>query len=252
MTRHAVCLPPRVGRAIKASLLFPALDGAAILGHLQTVEDSQAARDALRGAGLVGFVANGSILPRKRCVRRSVCCAWPVHAMAAVPAAARNARRVCMSRAHPPCVAHVSLPWHTNTTHSGASDLPMMSHPGLVPFKSPPSLEVTLTLPHKGPVSGMGVRAGITLIAGGGFHGKSTLLQVCARRVAGSQHTSRGCHGLGCVAGGVRNPSVQHLPHTHSSAQTCKPCVPPPHAPRHRRWRRVCTTRCPVTGASWS
>jgi predicted ABC-class ATPase len=48
----------------------------------------------------------------------------------------------------------------------------MPAHPGLVAFTSPPSLEVTLTLPHRGSVTGMGIRAGITLIAGGGFHGK--------------------------------------------------------------------------------
>lgn len=60
---------------------------------------------------------------------------------------------------------------------SGASDLPMAPSPNLVPFKSPESLSVTVQLPHKGQVTGMGIREGITLIAGGGFHGKSTLLQ---------------------------------------------------------------------------
>lgn len=53
----------------------------------------------------------------------------------------------------------------------------MPHHPTLVPFASPPSLAVTVTLPHAGTVRGMGIRAGITLIAGGGFHGKSTLIQ---------------------------------------------------------------------------
>lgn len=47
----------------------------------------------------------------------------------------------------------------------------------LVPFTAPPSLSVQVQLPHRGTVAGMGIRAGITLIAGGGFHGKSTLLQ---------------------------------------------------------------------------
>ena len=46
-----------------------------------------------------------------------------------------------------------------------------------VPFASPPSLAVTVPLPNAGAVRGMGVRAGVTLIVGGGFHGKSTLLQ---------------------------------------------------------------------------
>lgn len=47
--------------------------------------------------------------------------------------------------------------------------------PGAVPFRTPDSLAVTLDTPS-GPVRGLGVPEGITLIAGGGFHGKSTLL----------------------------------------------------------------------------
>lgn len=46
-----------------------------------------------------------------------------------------------------------------------------------VPFASPESLAVEVGLPHAGWVRGMGVRAGVTLIVGGGFHGKSTLLE---------------------------------------------------------------------------
>ncbi len=45
-----------------------------------------------------------------------------------------------------------------------------------VPFTSPSELRITLDGPD-GPVTGMGVPTGITLIVGGGFHGKSTLLQ---------------------------------------------------------------------------
>ncbi|TPX53720.1 hypothetical protein PhCBS80983_g06209 [Powellomyces hirtus] len=58
---------------------------------------------------------------------------------------------------------------------TGAKDTPLCG-PHVVPFKSPPSLEVTLTCPNRGVVTGMGVPKGITLIVGGGFHGKSTLL----------------------------------------------------------------------------
>lgn len=63
---------------------------------------------------------------------------------------------------------------------SGVSDKPMKHS---VPFVSPKSLEVTLELPHYGKISGMGVKKGITLIAGGGYHGKSTLLQALERGV---------------------------------------------------------------------
>ena len=63
---------------------------------------------------------------------------------------------------------------------SGVSDLPMKE---AVPFQSPESLQVTLSLPHRGAVTGMGIPKGITLIAGGGYHGKSTLLQALERGV---------------------------------------------------------------------
>ena len=56
---------------------------------------------------------------------------------------------------------------------SGISPLPMK---GAVPFRSPEALAVTLDLPHAGAMRGMGIRRGITLIVGGGYHGKSTLL----------------------------------------------------------------------------
>ncbi|KAI8820636.1 uncharacterized protein EV422DRAFT_496415 [Fimicolochytrium jonesii] len=58
---------------------------------------------------------------------------------------------------------------------SGASDLPMRSQ-NVVAFRSPPSLIRSFTLPNRGVVKGMGIPKGITLIVGGGFHGKSTLL----------------------------------------------------------------------------
>lgn len=57
---------------------------------------------------------------------------------------------------------------------SGVSDKPMKQ---AVPFTSPASLEVTMELPNHGPLKGMGIPAGITLVVGGGFHGKSTLLK---------------------------------------------------------------------------
>lgn len=63
---------------------------------------------------------------------------------------------------------------------SGISDRPMEK---AVPFSSPDSLAVTLTLPHRGQLRGMGIRKGITLIAGGGYHGKSTLLKALERGV---------------------------------------------------------------------
>ena len=56
---------------------------------------------------------------------------------------------------------------------SGISSRPMKNS---VPFISPESLRVSMDLPHRGTITGMGIPCGITLIVGGGYHGKSTLL----------------------------------------------------------------------------
>lgn len=63
---------------------------------------------------------------------------------------------------------------------SGVSQRPLV---GAVPFASPPELRVVLHTPHSGAVTGMGIPEGLTVIVGGGFHGKSTLLAAVARGV---------------------------------------------------------------------
>ncbi|WP_017605184.1 ABC-ATPase domain-containing protein [Nocardiopsis alkaliphila] len=95
-----------------------------------SVVDTVALRGALPEHGLVAFVADGAVLPRR----------------------------------------------------SGVSDEPLRGE-GVVPFVSPESLRVSVDLPHRGTVTGMGVPEGITLIVGGGFHGKSTLLHALERGV---------------------------------------------------------------------
>ncbi len=57
---------------------------------------------------------------------------------------------------------------------SGISQKPMQD---ALPFRAPEEDRITLELPHRGTISGMAVRRGITLIIGGGYHGKSTLLK---------------------------------------------------------------------------
>lgn len=89
---------------------------------IKTAEDQEAIRNWLSEAGMVAFVADGSILPRR----------------------------------------------------SGVDDRPLLVNP--VPFYSPDELAVNIDLPHRGAVRGMGIPPGVTLIVGGGFHGKSTLL----------------------------------------------------------------------------
>lgn len=73
---------------------------------------------------------------------------------------------------------------------SGASERPM-SREKAVPFRSPPSFRRELALPHPagepyGPdrtITGMAVPEGVTLIVGGGFHGKSTLLEALSHGI---------------------------------------------------------------------
>lgn len=125
---HLLCttLPEMVGNTLRAS----AHPAATLLLHARVNEDGHALRSALRERGLVAFVADGALLPRR----------------------------------------------------SGVEDTPM-DEPAVVPFRSPDSLRVTIPVPHAGDVTGMGVPQGITLIVGGGYHGKSTLLRALERGV---------------------------------------------------------------------
>jgi predicted ABC-class ATPase len=114
--------------AVDGALLFEAIDAGALRRHIETVEDADALRAQLGPRGLVAFVADGAILPRR----------------------------------------------------TGIDDRPLDD---AVPFHAPESLRITLTAPNAGDISGLGVRQGVTLIVGGGFHGKSTLLRAIERGV---------------------------------------------------------------------
>lgn len=65
---------------------------------------------------------------------------------------------------------------------SAISDKPL-SGPSVIPFAAPDSLSITIELPHAGMIRGMGIPKGITLITGGGYHGKSTVLSVLERGI---------------------------------------------------------------------
>ena len=65
---------------------------------------------------------------------------------------------------------------------SGVSDRPAPEE-SVVPFRAPPDLATEVHLPNAGRVRGMGIPEGITVIVGGGFHGKSTLLNALAAGV---------------------------------------------------------------------
>lgn len=98
--------------------------------HALTAEDSGALRSQLPERGLVAFIPNGALLPRR----------------------------------------------------SGVDDRPMAASEA-VTFQAPDGLEVTLDAPNRGPIPGLGIPRGITLIVGGGYHGKSTLLRAVEKGI---------------------------------------------------------------------
>jgi len=123
-------LADEIPQVVEHSLMYGSLDPREAARHVEAVEDQAHLRSRLPELGLVAFVADGSVLPRR----------------------------------------------------SGVSDLPMDSEEA-VPFQSPPELRTTVEVPNAGRVSGMGLPEGVTLIVGGGYHGKSTLLRAMERGV---------------------------------------------------------------------
>ncbi len=117
-------LTEAVPSLVRGSLLASAHEEAELLLHAEANEDADRLRAQLRDRGLIAFVADGAVLPRR----------------------------------------------------SGVDDRPLEIE-AVVPFRAPPSLSVTLEAPNAGPLTGMGVPEGVTLVVGGGFHGKSTLLR---------------------------------------------------------------------------
>jgi predicted ABC-class ATPase len=100
-----------------------ALNPSEVQRHIHAAQDAEHLRGKLESLGLIAFIGDGSILPRR----------------------------------------------------SGTSDKPLQAEDAVV-FRSPESLRVSVELPHAGTVTGLGIPRGVTLIVGGGYHGKSTLL----------------------------------------------------------------------------
>lgn len=114
---------------VEQSLTYPYYDPSVVKMHVEVVEDQEAIRGQLEEKGLVAFIGDMSILPRR----------------------------------------------------SGVDDRPLTQN--VVPFYYPSELEVEVILPNRGRTKGMGIPKGVTLIVGGGFHGKTTLLNAIERGV---------------------------------------------------------------------
>ncbi|NJK74892.1 MAG: ABC-ATPase domain-containing protein [Richelia sp. CSU_2_1] len=167
-----------IPRIVSQSLKYANLNAAECRRHVETVEDAEWLREQLAETGLVAFVTDGSILPRR----------------------------------------------------TGADDRPLL-HDAVV-FQSPPSLKVEFNCPNRGLISGMGIPAGITLIVGGGYHGKSTLLRAIElgvyNRIPGDGREFvvtnpaavkiRAEDGRS-VAGVDISPFINHLPQARDTAQ---------------------------------
>lgn len=115
---------------VDATLRAAAHDPRQVARHVEASEDADALRAQLPEQGLVAFLADGSLLPRR----------------------------------------------------SGADDRPLAKEKAVL-FESPPALRVVLDRPNGPPVPGMGIPRGVTLLVGGGYHGKSTVLDAVARGV---------------------------------------------------------------------
>ena len=167
-----------IPKIVSKSLKYANLNAAECRRHVETVEDADWLREQLAEKGLVAFVADGSILPRR----------------------------------------------------SGVDNSPLLNN--AVAFQSPPSLKVDFNCPNCGRISGMGIPAGITLIVGGGYHGKSTLLRAIElgvyNRIPGDGREFvvtnpaavkiRAEDGRS-VAGVDISPFINHLPQGRDTAQ---------------------------------
>ncbi|MGA1263333.1 MAG: ABC-ATPase domain-containing protein [Prochlorothrix sp.] len=114
---------------------------------------------------------------------------------------------------------------------SGIDDRPL---PNAIPFQAPPELEVSFTCPNRGEIKGMGIPQGVTLIVGGGYHGKSTLLRAIERGIYnhipgdGREYLVTDPRAVKVraedgrsIAGVDISPFINHLPLGHSTTQFC-------------------------------
>jgi predicted ABC-class ATPase len=118
-----------IPQILEQTLSFQHYDSSKVRRHVEVAEDQEAIREQLEKKGLVAFIGDMSILPRR----------------------------------------------------SGIDERPLTQN--VVPFYYPPELEAEMIVPNRGRIKGMGIPKGVTLIVGGGFHGKTTLLNAIERGV---------------------------------------------------------------------
>jgi predicted ABC-class ATPase len=118
-----------IPKIVEQSLSFSTYDPFEAKRHVEVTEDQEIVRGQLSEKGLVAFIGDRSILPRR----------------------------------------------------SGVDDRALAQN--VVPFSYPPELEVKMVVPNRGQIKGMGIPKGVTLIVGGGFHGKTTLLNAIERGI---------------------------------------------------------------------
>ncbi len=118
---------------LRASVEGRSLLGEGVARHQDAAQDHAVLVTRLRDRGWIGFVADGSILPRR----------------------------------------------------AGDDDRPLQPNEAtpVVRFRAPETLAAEIDLPHAGRVRGLPIEPGVTLLVGGGFHGKSTLLDAIARGI---------------------------------------------------------------------
>jgi predicted ABC-class ATPase len=156
-------LPEIVNRSLK----FAALNAKAIQQHIETVEDADWLRQQLADRNLVTFIPDGAILPRRSGVDDR-----PLTAPVSKAIHSPNSPQPTQQPASPfaRAIPSKALQKPVQEAATTAEDTP-------IPFKSPDSLRVEFDRPNQGKVAGMGIPKGVTLIVGGGYHGKSTLLK---------------------------------------------------------------------------
>ncbi|MCP2519721.1 ABC-ATPase domain-containing protein [Candidatus Aminicenantes bacterium AC-335-B20] len=113
-----------IPRIVIESLFYKNLDKKELYRHIEISEDADYLRSILDELGLVAFIGENSILPRR----------------------------------------------------SGIDPRPLSAEKA-IRFRAPEELKFEVKLPNKGLIKGMGIPKGVTLIVGGGYHGKSTLLE---------------------------------------------------------------------------